>query len=142
MGMGCLLDSEALEVMKWAAGLLFIDITPEVLAEGKGSDLRKFPQDTHPGTVLPALPPPPEAQQLGQDGEWRPHWHPQPHWLPSVQHRPQAARLLSGSLQTLQRKQRAKVCAGDSKVTRHEPTRPSAPCQHSAWNHSEPDSRP
>lgn len=116
--MGSLWDLGTLEIMNSGAGLLFVDIPPEILAEEKeGMISESVPRTSaplsltpHPGTVLPALALPTEALHLGQDAEWQPHQHQQPRVASVHQGHPQAARLLSGSLPIVQRKQPAKVC--------------------------------
>lgn len=84
--MGSLWDLGTLEIMNSGAGLLFVDVPPEILAEEKeGMISESVPRTSgplsltpHPGTVLPALALPPEALPLGQDAEWQPHQHQQP----------------------------------------------------------------
>lgn len=133
--MGSLWDLGTLEIMNSGAGLLFVDVRPEILAEEKeGMISESVPRTSgplsltpHPGTVLPALALPTEALPLGQDAEWQPHQHQRLVWLQCIQGHPQAARLLSGSLPTVQRKQSAKVCECNKKaVHRPEPHIPVA----------------
>lgn len=84
--MGSLWDLGTLEIMNSGAGLLFVDVPPEILAEEKEGMISESVRRTsgplsltpHPGTVLPALALPPEALPLGQDAEWQPHQHQQP----------------------------------------------------------------
>lgn len=133
--MGSLWDLGTLEIMNSGAGLLFVDTPPEILAEEKeGMISESVPRTSaplsltpHPGTVLPALALPTEALHLGQDAEWQPHQHQQPRVASVHQGHPQAARLLSGSLPIVQRKQPAKVCECKKKgVHRREPHVPVA----------------
>lgn len=125
--MGSLLGVGTLEIMKSAVGLLFVDVAPGILAEGKeGVTSENFPRASaplaltiHPGTALPAT--------SRKADEWRPHHHRQPRLaslcatLTSSTPRPRpppAARPASETLQIIvlgQREQGAKVRECDKK---------------------------
>lgn len=120
-----LLGVGTLEIMKSVVGLLFVDVAPGILAEGKeGVTSGNFPKASaplaltiHPGTALPTT--------SRKADEWRPHHHRQPR-LASLcatsstprPRPPPAARPASESLQIIvlgQREQGAKVRECDKK---------------------------
>lgn len=138
-----------LEIMKSVVGLLFVDVAPGILAEGKeGVTSGNFPRASaplaltiHPGTALPTT--------SRKADEWRPHHHRQPR-LASLcatsstpRPRPPGPRQkpCRSSCSGRGNREPRSVSVTKRKVTRHEPAHPGDRCQCSVRSPSGPDLR-